>query len=271
MRFFKTVLAIAVIFPMTATAFLYTWQARMIFYPQPLPATAIEATAAAYPTSELIALTAADGVRITAWLMRPPGAARSPLVMYFGGNGQEVSQMLAYTKRLPQHAWLIVAYRGYGWSGGEPSEAALYTDAEQMFDHVSTLPGIDTARIHVLGYSLGSGVATHIAAKRPISKVVLLTPFDSIAALAKRQFGWLPVDWILQHRFDSLSRAPMLAQPLLAAVAENDQVIPTAHSRRLFDAWKGDKTWLVLKNTDHNALDAPALWPAIQAFLATPT
>jgi uncharacterized protein len=127
---------------------------------------------------------------------------------------------------------------------------------------------IDPVRISVMGYSLGSGVATYTAANRPVHRVVLLTPFDSVAAIAKRQFPWLPVDWLLKHRFDSVSRAPMIDKPMLCVAADRDNVIPMPHTKALFDAWRGPKEWLLLENTDHLALDAAALWPTITRFLA---
>jgi uncharacterized protein len=137
MRRLTAIASILLLIPTAACAVIFSFQDRMIFHPQPLPAAARAAVAAAHPTSELIELTADDGVPITAWLVRPAGAPadkRLPLLMYFGGNGQEVSQMLAYAAKLPSHAWLIVAYRGYGISGGSPSEAALFADALTFYD-----------------------------------------------------------------------------------------------------------------------------------------
>jgi hypothetical protein len=268
-RLLQALLVTLLAVPMAAVALVFSFQDRLIFHPQPLAPAARATIASSHPQSEWIELVV-DGVAVTAWLVRPAAARRDvalPLLMFFGGNGQDVSQMLDYAVKVPTHAWLIVAYRGYGPSGGQPSEAALFADALQFFDHAVKRPDLDARRISVMGYSLGSGVATYLASARPVYRTVLLTPFDSVAALAKRQFPWLPVDWLLRHRFDSLSRAPLIETPLLCAAAERDQVIPMDHTKRLFEAWKGDKQWLLLENTDHVAINAPALWPAVARFL----
>ena len=191
------------------------------------------------------------------------------LVLYFGGNAEEVSWMLdAVAVETPDVSWLLADYRGYGQSGGRPSEKALVADALALYDYAARLPGVDTKRIHAFGRSLGSGVAVALAAERPLAGLVLVTPFDSLAAVAKRYYWYLPVDWMLRHRFASVALAPRLATPLLCLVAERDEVIPPVHAERLFEAWGGTKRKVVLGSSVHNTTDsAPAFWPAIRNFL----
>jgi len=127
---------------------------------------------------------------------------------------------------------------------------------------------VDPKRIYAFGRSLGSGVAVALAAERPLAGVILATPFDSLAAVAKRYYWYLPVDWMLKHRFDSAARAPQLKTPLLCIIAERDEVIPAVHAERLFEAWGGAKRKVVLAEAGHNTTDAhPMFWPAIRAFL----
>jgi pimeloyl-ACP methyl ester carboxylesterase len=98
--------------------------------------------------------------------------------------------------------------------------------------------------------------------------VILVSPFDSVTALAQRHYPFLPVSLLLRHRFDSLSLAGAIDAPMIAIVAERDSIIPPEHSQRLFDAWKGPKTWQLLAGADHNGFDAhPAYWRAIDDFL----
>lgn len=194
--------------------------------------------------------------------------AVAPLVLYFGGNAEEVSWMLEEIGNAPGVSWLLVDYRGYGLSEGSPGEAALVSDALQWFDHATTLSGVDPKRIFAFGRSLGSGVAVQLAAERPLAGVILSTPFDSLAAVAKRYYWYLPVDWMLKHRFDSMVLAPKLKAPLLCLVAERDEVIPAVHGERLFDAWGGAKRKIVLQEAGHNSTDAhPMFWPSIREFL----
>ncbi len=191
------------------------------------------------------------------------------MVIYFGGNAEETSWMLEELDNAPGASWLIVSYRGYGLSDGSPGEAALVSDALQWFDYAIALPGADATRSVAFGRSLGSGVAVALAAQRPVARVILATPYDSLAEVARRYYWYLPVDLLLKHRFDSIALAPALKQPLLCLIAERDEVIPPVHGERLYDAWGGPKKKVVLQEAGHNTTDAhPMFWASIREFLA---
>jgi len=176
--------------------------------------------------------------------------------------------MLEELRNTPGASWLIVSYRGYGLSEGSPGEPALVADALQWFDYAMSLPGAESKRTYVFGRSLGSGVAVALAAARPLAGVVLVAPYDSLAAVAKRHYWYLPVDLLLKHRFDSIGRAPSLKLPLLCLIAEHDEVIPPAHAERLYAAWGGAKEKVVLASAAHNNTDDdPQFWPAVRKFL----
>jgi hypothetical protein len=254
------VLALALVTAVPAAA--YFFQDRLIFFPQPLVG-APRMPARAEP----LEVVAADGTRLAGWLRR--GASNpAPAVLYFGGNAEEVSWTFA-DPRWPRD-WTVVAvnYRGYGASGGEPSERALSADALAIFDAVARREDVDAKRIVAFGRSLGTGVATYLAARRPVAGVVLASPYDSLVEMGRAHYPWLPVGLLLRHRFDSIAHAGSLSMPLLAIVAERDAIIPEARSRALYDAWAGTRSWVVVPGTDHNTLSAPdAFWTAIAAFL----
>ena len=234
---------------------LFLVQERLIFHPQSGPRSVSGA--------DSIFVDAADGTRLHGWHVRAaPGA---PLVLYFGGNAEEVSWMVAEApRRTPDTAWLLVDYRGYGSSEGSPSERALVEDALLWHDYASRITG----SIYLFGRSLGSGVAVQLAAARPVEGVILVAPFDSLVDLGRRHYPFLPVRWLLKHRFDSLQHAPAIAAPLLCLVAQRDEIIPVVHSKRLYDAWKGPKRWVELLNAGHNSTDGAAeFWSAIRSFL----
>jgi pimeloyl-ACP methyl ester carboxylesterase len=110
-----------------------------------------------------------------------------------------------------------------------------------------------------------------LAAVRPLSGVIAVTPFDSLAAVARRYYWYLPVDLLLRHRFDSAELAPKITAPLLCLAAEQDEVIPPEHARRLYEAWAGPKQWVGLPGAGHNSTDAaPAFWRSIRQFLSNP-
>ena len=239
---------------------MYLMQDSLIFFRQPVHEAQRESIARRFPTVESVFIQ--TDVRLHAWHIQG-----SPLVLYFGGNAEEVSWMLEEApRRAPGVGWLLIDYRGYGSSEGSPSEAALTSDALAWYDYATRTLKADN--VFLFGRSLGSGVAVQLAAERPLAGVILVAPFDSMVEVAKRHYPYLPVDWMLKHRFDSISRAPKIAVPLLCLVAADDRIIPAEHSRRLYAAWGGPKQWVELQGAGHNSTDsAPAFWENIWKFL----
>ncbi|MGH8673246.1 MAG: alpha/beta hydrolase [Burkholderiales bacterium] len=268
--FIKIAAAVAVGLPLV----VYLAQDSLIFYRQPLPDARRAEIARRFPAVSEVTIPSADGAKLHGWLVKPQNNARAPLVVYFGGNAEEVSHMLEAIGDpargdTPGVAWLVVNYRGYGASEGAPSERSLIADALAQYDYASRLPDIDAERILAFGTSLGSGVAVQLAAQRPVRAVILVSPFDSLAAVAKRYYWYLPVDWMLKHRFDSIALAPQMKQPLLCFIAERDEVIPPEHAEKLFAAWAAPKRKVLLGGAGHNTTyDAQGFWPAVRGFLA---
>jgi hypothetical protein len=240
---------------------------RLIFHPQPLAGS----VSSARDGVEEISLVAPDGIRLHGWFVRAQGrSGPAPVIVYFGGNAEEVSWMTRMSRQLPGWSLLLVNYRGYGRSEGEPAEPALFADAVVLHAYVAGRADVDPAAIVAMGRSLGSAVAVHLAAVRPLAGVVLVTPFDSVTDVAKVLFPLLPVEWLVGRRFDSLARAPAIRAPLLTLAAGRDSVVPPAHAARLHDAWGGPKTWRMRADADHNTIsDDPAFWEEIRAFLAS--
>jgi pimeloyl-ACP methyl ester carboxylesterase len=101
-----------------------------------------------------------------------------------------------------------------------------------------------------------------------VQGVILVAPYDSMVEIGRHHYPFLPVGWMLRHRFDSLQRAAGVQAPLLCLVAGRDEIVPVAHSKRLFEAWAGPKRWVELAGAGHNSTDgAPQFWGAIRAFL----
>ncbi|HSG75146.1 MAG TPA: alpha/beta hydrolase [Burkholderiales bacterium] len=258
----KIALAVAIGVPLI----VYFAQDSLIFLRQPIAQARRAEIGRNIPQASSVFVTATDGTRVHAWHYR----SGPQLVLYFGGNAEEVSWMLeAVRAETAGVSWLLVDYRGYGQSEGAPSEKALVADALALYDHAAKLPGVDPERIYAFGRSLGSGPAVALAAHRPLAGIVLVTPFDSLAAVAKRYYWYLPVDWMLKHRFDSITLAPRLQTPLLCLIAPRDEVIPAEHGERLYAAWGGPKRRILLEEASHNTTDAhPQFWPPIREMLA---
>ena len=244
-------------------AFVWLAQDRLIFFPQPVaPTTRLPANA------QPVEIVAADGTKLRGWI-RVANRTPAPVVVYFGGNAEEVSGTLADPRWPRDRTIVALNYRGYGTSEGVPSEVALVADALAIHDAIAARPDVDARRIVAFGRSLGTGVAVKLAAARPVEGVILASPYDSLVALGRTHYPWLPVALLLRHRFDSAADARNVRAPLQAIVALHDSIIPIERSRALYDAWAGPKAWVVVPRADHNTLSIPdGLWEAVSAFLA---
>jgi dipeptidyl aminopeptidase/acylaminoacyl peptidase len=181
-----------------------------------------------------VVLRAADGTRLSGWLMTPRMPGRHPAVVYFGGRSEEVSWVVRDAAKLfPGMAVLAVNYRGYGESHGDPAETFIIEDGCMLFDWLAARIHVDARRIAVVGRSLGSGVAVQVAKERPAHSVVLITPYDSILAIAKRKFRVMPIEYLLRHRFESIKYAPALTAPTYVLRAAFDDVVPHSHTDQL--------------------------------------
>ena len=249
-------------------AFLWLAQDSLIFLRQPPRGMA---AAPAGWTLEKVSLAAADGTPLAGVLVLPPAepGARRPAVIYFGGNAEEVTAYAGDAERhYGRRAVLLVNYRGYGDSGGKPGEAALVADALALHDWVLKRADLDPARLCVHGRSLGTGVAVQLAAARPFKCVVLTSPYESLAAVGRSHYPWLPVGLLLRHRFDSLAVAGRIQAPALVAYGAEDTIVGAEHSERLAAAWGGPVESLRLEGHGHNDLDFDPRYAAgIVAFL----
>lgn len=172
-----------------------------------------------------------DGIRLVGGLRRAHRASRG-LLLVFGGNAEDNGWRLRHFD-----GWLddvdiaTFYYRGYGPSGGKPNEAVLTADAARILDHLQAL--LQPARIVVAGFSLGSGVAAQLARARPLAGAILVTPFDSIAAVAGERYPYAPVRWLLRHPFRSDEALADLDLPVAVIAAERDRVVSPARTKRL--------------------------------------
>ncbi len=234
-------------------AALYFGQGSLLYHPS------LESNAA---RAEILHVDV-EGASLKIWHLAQPG---DRAVIYFGGNADDAAAFVdEFADAFPDYNVYLVNYRGYGGSTGVPSEKALLADAETVFDLVrARQPSVD-----VIGRSLGSGIAMHLATVRDVRKLVLVTPYDSILSVAQRHLRMFPVAWMLTDRFDSLSKAPQVRSPVLVITAEHDRLIPHAHTERLIGKLRADLvTARDIAGTNHdNIVRAPAYREALREFL----
>jgi uncharacterized protein len=233
---------------------LFAMQRSMIYYPQP--------GAAESPDSSLTIPVQGATLHVSI-----RGHAGPKALLYFGGNAEDVSLSLpAFSSAFPDRALFLLHYRGYGGSSGKPSEEAIQSDALALFDRVH----LEYSDIAVVGRSLGSGVAVRLAGNRPVSSLVLVTPYDSIQELAARQFPYFPIRWLLTDKFESWRYAPAIRVPTLLLAAANDEVIPRSSTEKLYGAFShGVASLRFIPEAGHNDISNSALYlKEISAALA---
>ena len=230
---------------------LFVRQRSLLYLPQPRAAVA---------GNELLRLAGAGGVLEVSAAQRQHRAA----VLYFGGNAEDVARTVPSLRALfPQRAIYALHYRGYGGSGGRPSEQALVGDAVQVLDRLRPRH----PDVLVIGRSLGSGVAVQLAARRPLQRLILITPFTSIASVAAHRYPLVPVSLLLRDRFDSERQAPRVHAPTLIVAAGRDEVIPVQQARLLARRFvPGIASYVEVPGALHNSplLELPALRPLLR-------
>jgi hypothetical protein len=249
------------------TGLLYVIQESLIFFPVSIDRAALQAIKKRFPRAEELTIDTADNKKLHGWLVKPEGAVKPPLVIYFGGNAEEVSWLINEAPKLRNWAVCLMNYRGYGLSEGRPGEQALYSDALAVYDRLFKRGDVDAQRIVVMGRSIGTGVATYLAQHRPIKGAILICPFDSLVSVGKKHYPFLPVTLLLKHSFDSFSRAAAINIPLLALIAKDDEIVPRESSLRLIERWGGPGTTALIEGGHNTLQDYPGYWESIQQFL----
>ena len=243
---------------------------RLVFDPIPVDSRLLHAIAAAYGVEE-VRLSMPDGVQLHGWLKRPerlrPGE-KYPLVIVYGGVRREISEFVQEARGPGRWGWLIVNYRGFGLSGGVPTERTVLDDAKRVYDWAAQRPDVDAASIVVLGRSLGSYVAVAVAAARRARAAILATPFDSAVALGERRYPHLPVRWFVGERFDPAALAPAVSVPALFVFAEKDEITPVENGRALAQKWGGLKELVTLPGATHSGIESrEEFWKSVANFL----
>ena len=247
------------------TAAVAASQRRLVF--NPTVEREVQSPRSSGHRTRQVVLRSRDGTRLCGWLMTPQVQGPRPAVIYFGGRSEEVSWVVRDAGKLfPNMTVLAMNYRGYGESHGDPAEAHMVEDGCVFYDWLAARGMVDTRRIAVVGRSLGSGVAVQVAKERPVHSVVLITPYDSILAIAKKRFRAMPIEYMLRHRFESIKYAPSLTAPTYVLRASEDDVVPHSHTDELVAKLAQLVADDTVPNSDH--MNIPYL-EATQALIAS--
>lgn len=174
-------------------------------------------------------------------------------IIYFGGNAEVVEfNAVTFSRLFSNYTVYLVNYRGYGGSTGEPTEEGIYSDALHVHEMISKEHG----KVSIIGRSLGSAVATYVASKRVVHKLVLITPFDSIQNVAQSLYPIYPMSILLKDKHDSFSRVKAISAETLVIAAEQDRIIEMDHTRRLVEGFDKEVLFHVIKGAGHNDISA---------------
>jgi uncharacterized protein len=215
-----------------------------------------------------VELTSADGTRLHAWWLPGPGDGA---VLHCHGNAGNLSHRGPSLPRWRHETGLsvlIIDYPGYGKCGGSPTEAGCYAAADAGYDWLVHTAKVAPQRIVLFGDSLGGGVATDLAARRPHRALVLVRTFTSLPDTAAAVYPWLPVRLLMRNRYDNLSKIARVPGPVFVAHGTADTLVPLAQGERLFAAAPEPKAFVRLEGADHNDPLGADFFAGLRRFLA---
>jgi fermentation-respiration switch protein FrsA (DUF1100 family) len=228
-------------------------------------------------------LTTSDDVKLHAWWIAAPGAAQTAgsnakgkfTFLAFHGNASNIANRAAayeFLRGMPANV-LAVEYRGYGHSEGKPSEAGLYLDADAAWQYLVETRHLDRRSIISFGQSLGTAVATHLAAQHEVGGLVLEAPFPSAASVARKTFWFLPgLSLLVYGQFDTRSRLQQVTAPVFIVHCAEDPVVPFEFGQDVHAAARAPKQFLQINGQCHeeSSLIAPEKYrSALLAFLSS--
>ncbi len=211
-----------------------------------------------------ISVKAADGNTLQGVHIPSSASPEGRLLLGFGGNAWNAATLATLLNELmPGYEVVVFHYRGYAPSEGKPSAALLLDDALAVHDGLAEFaPGVPVTTI---GISIGCGPAMHLARHRRLSGVILVTPFDSLAALARHHYWWAPVRLLLRHRMEIAADAGEVDEPVAIIAAERDGVVPVERTEALRSKIRRLVFYRAIAYADHNNLyDRPEFAAALR-------
>jgi fermentation-respiration switch protein FrsA (DUF1100 family) len=226
---------------------LYLFANRAVYYPAKFPQGFWDLQSQVGASD--VWLSTPDGVRLHGWWVRREWTRLVTLFLH--GNAGNVTHRIAHIREIVAagSSILIPDYRGYGKSGGRPSEKGLYMDSETAFTYLLG-QGYRSKQIILQGESLGTAVAVDLASRRPCAGLILEAPFTSASDVAGTV---LPVlGPLLVHSFNSVPKIRWILKPKLFLQGDRDEVIPPRLGQSLYAAAQAPKSFWVIEGAGHN-------------------
>ncbi|AJR05258.1 alpha/beta hydrolase [Photobacterium gaetbulicola] len=235
----KCILVTLVVFYALFALTFCSLQRQFLYYPQP----------ASDAYGEMNISFVVDGEELLGWVLNE---GQPEALIYYGGNAESIEANIPLFRAvIPNHTIYLIPYRGYGNNIGTPTEKVLYSDAVQIFKSVKSKHD----SVSLMGRSLGSGIATYVAANRQVDKLILVTPFDSIENVAKDIYWMFPVSLVIKDRYRSADRVKDITAQTYIFIAGEDRVIHRSRTDQLIDEF-GDQLVevVVITGAGHNTI-----------------
>jgi uncharacterized protein len=242
----------------------WAFQRKLLYFPD--PERTQPAAAGLKGVNERV-LNTPDGQKIITWVGQPkPGF---PTILYFHGNGGSLAGRVARIRQYLDNGYgtTIMSYRGFSGSTGSPSERANIADALLAFDTL-VAGGTKPSDLIVYGESLGSGVATQVAAARPVGGIILDAPYTSTVDVGASTYWFLPVRLLMSDRYETSRHIRKVTAPLLIVHGERDSVIPVAMGRAVHAAATSPKQIATFPDAGHDNHSAYGSYDVIFGWLA---
>ena len=246
---------------------MYVGQRSLMYHPSGLtPPPALSGLA----EMETVSVPATDGFSLYGW-WAPPRDAGGPTILYFHGNAGSLADRAERARFYLDQGWgvLMTTYRYNAGLGGAPSEAALVADGRAASRWLEEEKGVPPARTLLYGESLGSGVASALAAEGRGAAIVIDGGFDSMAAVAQRAYPFVPAYWLVKDRWDNaarLAQAPGVAK--LIAHGGDDRLVAPRHARALAAAAAAPVRLEILERGGHTDLYEHGLADLMGSFVS---
>lgn len=242
----------------------YFFQRKLQYFPSPNYVTPAQA---GLKNVQEVILATPDGEKLKAWYA--PALAQMPTIVYFHGNG---AGLIDRAQRMEKYqvlgfGFFIAAYRSYAGSSGSPSEPALIADAHLAYDYVRN-HGVKPKHIVVFGESLGTAVATQLAASVKVGAVVLESPFTSAVEVGALQYPYLPVRYLMKDQYHTDELIGQVKEPVLVVHGGQDTIVPLSMGKRIFELASEPKEFLTLSLAGHNNHDQFGLVAKVHAFIS---
>lgn len=231
---------------------IYIFQRQLQYFPhREDPGTPAQA---GLPGMSVVRVRTVDDLELVGWFA-PPRNKSGKVVVIFHGNAGNISHRAIKAAHFMDRGYgvYLAEYRGYGGNAGRPSEQGLYTDADAALSWLES-QGYNPAQFVIYGESIGTGVAVEMAQRWQPQQLILEAPFTSAIDVAKLTYFWLPVNFLMKDRFDSLSKIAKVKTALLIVHGDEDGVIPIDFAQKLYEAANHPKEFITINGGAHNNL-----------------